>query len=256
MVDPHHNAPARVRPAVVTISSYLLIFYAVLSVLALIVALTTLGTIQDVYRDAFAGTDAEGAEGVAVAVSVGAGVISLLFAVGLVVLALLNMRGKNGARITTWVLGGIAVCCSGLGLAGTAAGNAMGGQSSGNGPSQDEINRRLDEALPSWYEPVNTLLAVLGLIVLVTALILLALPKANEFFRKPQQAWEPPVPGATYPGHPQGAGDPGYPQASGQPGYPPAPGQPGSGSASGGPGQPGDTPPGSDRPGPTPPPVS
>ncbi|MEV1142590.1 hypothetical protein [Micromonospora sp. NPDC049799] len=263
VVDPHHNAPARVRPAVVTISSYLLIFYAVLSVLSLIVALSTLSKIQDVYRDAFAGTDAEGAESVATIAGIGGGVISLLFAVGLVVLALLNMRGKNGARITTWVVGGIAVCCTGVGLAGSAVGNSLGGQNTGNVPSQDEINRRLDEALPSWYEPVTTLLAVLGILSLLAALILLALPKANEFFRKPQQAWEPPVPGATYPGYPQTSGDPGYPQTPGQPGYPqapgypPAPGQPGSGSTSGGPGQPGgDAQPGSDRPGPTPPPVS
>ncbi|TWJ24784.1 hypothetical protein [Micromonospora endolithica] len=257
MVDPHHNAPARVRPREVTISSYLLMFYAALALLGLIVALTTIGTVQDVYSDAYAGSDMEGTEGVIAVVGIGAGVVSLLFAIGLVVLALLNMRGKNGARITTWVVGGIALCCTGFGLLGSSLGNSMGGQTSGDVPSQEEIQRRVEDALPSWYGPVNTLLGVLSVLALLAALILLALPKANEFFRKQQQGWEPPVPGASYPGHPQASGEPGYPQtpgypqSSGEPGYPPPPGQPGTGSASGGPEQPG-----TDRPGQNPPPVS
>ncbi|MEW2384075.1 hypothetical protein AB0873_18570 [Micromonospora sp. NPDC047707] len=261
MVDPHQQS-ARVRPSVVTISSYLLMFYAALSVLSLIIGLSTLGTFQDVYRDAFAGTEAEGSEGVIAFALVGGSIVSLLFAVGLVVLALLNNRGKNVARIITWVVGGIALCCSGLALAGTAAGNAMGGQTSGDVPSQEEINRRLDEALPSWYEPVTLLLTVLSIIALLAALILLALPKANEFFRKQEPAWEPPVPGAAYPAYPSTPGQPGYPQT---PGYPSAPGEPGhpqAGPTPGAPGQPGgpeqggEAHPGSDRPGPTPPPVS
>ena len=61
----------------------------------------------------------------------------------------------------------------------------------------------LEEALPSWVTPVSLLLGVLSLISLITALILLALPKANAFFRKPTAAWEPPTPGASYPGPPR-----------------------------------------------------
>ncbi len=108
-----------------------------------------------------------------------------------------------------------------------------GGGTTGDGPSSEEIQRRLEEALPSWLTPVSILLGVLSLIALITALILLALPKANQFFRKPTAAWEPPTPGASYPGYPQAPGQPGYPQASGEPGYPssgepsyPPPGEP------------------------------
>ena len=68
---------------------------------------------------------------------------------------------------------------------------------------------------------------MLSLIALLAALILLALPKANEFFRKPTAAWEPPTPGASLPGLPAGSGQPGYPQAPGQPGYPQSSGEPG-----------------------------
>jgi hypothetical protein len=231
-----HSTPARVRPGIVTISSYLLILFAVIQVINLIITLTTIGKTRDVLRDAYAGTSANGAETVAdlaFAAGIGSAILVLLLAIGLVVLAMLNNRGKNGARITTWVIGGILICCTGGSLITSAAGGfaTNGGSTSGDVPSADEIQRRLDEALPSWIGPVTTLLGVIGLLSLLAALILLALPKSNEFFRKPQQAWEPPVPGGAYPGYPQTsgyppAGQPGYPQP-GQPGYPSAPGQPG-----------------------------
>ncbi|MCN0180933.1 hypothetical protein [Salinispora arenicola] len=244
--DPYQ--PARVRPGVVTISSYLIFFYAALSVFDVIMGLTTLGTVQEIYREEFAGTDAEGSEGVVVVTVAVMSLVSLLFAVGMVVLALLNNRGKRVARIVTWAVGGFALCCVGVSLAVSAAGNAMSiDDTSGDMASQEEIERRLAEALPSWYEPMLT--SALGAIALVAALILLALPPANEYFRKPQQQWEPPVPGAVYPGAP--GGGPAYPVNPGQPGYPqagPPPGQPGHPQAGPPPGQPGhpqaDPPPG------------
>ncbi|MEU8295983.1 hypothetical protein AB0C04_01665 [Micromonospora sp. NPDC048909] len=254
-----------------TISSYLLILFAVLQVINLIITLTTIGTIRDVLRDAYRGTEANGAETIAdftFAIGIGTAIFVLLLAIGLVVLAMLNNRGKNGSRITTWILGGILICCTGGSLISGAAGGlggAGGGSTSGDMPSGEEIQRRLDDALPGWFTPLSTVLGVLGVLALLAALILLALPKSNEFFRKPKAGWEPPVPGAAYPGYPpapgypQGPGQPGQP--SGDPGYPPAPGypppsQPGPSGQPPAPGQSGDQPPPSDRPGSTPPPVS
>ncbi|WP_200208674.1 hypothetical protein [Micromonospora coerulea] len=222
------GTPTRARPGVVTISSWLLILFAVIQVLNLILTLSTIGTVRDVLRDAYRGTAAEQAGDLAYAFGIGLGVLTLLLAVGMVVLALLNNRGRNGARITTWVLGGILICCTGGSLVNNAAGGLTSGGNTGDMPSGEEIQRRLNDALPSWYGPLTTLLGVLGLLALLAALILLALPKANEFFRKPQPAWEPPLPGTPYPGQPY----PGQPYPGGQPtpgqpypGYPPAPGQ-------------------------------
>ena len=56
---------------------------------------------------------------------------------------------RNGARITTWVLGGISLCCSGFGLAGTALTSSMnldsagtgGGPSTGRGASAGSTRR-------------------------------------------------------------------------------------------------------------------
>ncbi|WP_018217899.1 hypothetical protein [Salinispora vitiensis] len=219
-------------------------FYAALALLDMVVALTNLDATREVLEEAYAGTAQEGTEGATVFMTAAMGVVELLFAVGIVVLALLNNRGMNPARIITWVVGGITLCCVGVGMASFAVGNMLEIDASGDVVSPEELNRRLEEVLPSWYEPVLT--GALGAIALLVALILLALPKSNEFFRKPQQQWEPPVPGAAYPMAPGGPaypppppGDPAYPPPPGA-SYPTTPGQPGYPQAdpsSGGPGQ-------------------
>ncbi|MEW2543001.1 hypothetical protein O7542_25235 [Micromonospora sp. WMMC264] len=237
MADAPGTAP-RARPSVVTLSSWLLILVAAIQVVNLIVALTVAGTVRDVLTDAYAGSSAEGAADIAYVFSIVTAIVSLLIAAGLVVLALLNNRGKNASRITTWVLGGILLCCTGGGLLTGLTGGMTGGTATGDMPSPDEIQRRLDDALPSWYTPVNLLLGLVALLALLAALILLALPKANEFFRKPKAGWEPPVPGGAYPAAPGHAGDPSYPSypgPTGDPAYPPAPGTPPPPSTPGGP---------------------
>ncbi|MEU8313579.1 hypothetical protein [Micromonospora sp. NPDC048887] len=220
------GTPPRARPGVVTLSSWLLIFVAAIQVVNLIVALTVIGKIRDVLSDAYAGTGAESVGDIAYAFSLISAVVSLLIAAGLVVLALLNNRGKNGSRITTWVLGGILFCCTAGGLVSGISGGMTGGTTTGDAPSPEEIQRRLEDVLPSWYTPVNLLLGLVALLALLAALILLALPQANEFFRKPKAGWEPPVPGGAYPAYPGQSGEPAYPSYPPAPGTPPPGGQP------------------------------
>ncbi|MGC4745089.1 DUF3824 domain-containing protein [Micromonospora sp. DT201] len=264
MVD-SQNTPARQRPSIVSISSYLLYLFLAVQVISLIITLSTIGKSRDAIRDAYASSTVDNADQVAdvfFAIGLASSVLMLVLAAVLAVLAMFNNQGRNGARITTWIVGGIMVCCLGGSLlSGAAGGMTTGGETGGNGPSTEEIQRRVEEALPSWVNPVSILLTVIGLIALVTALILLALPKANPFFRKATAAWEPPTPGASYPGHPQAPGQPGYPQSSGAPGYPQSSGEPGypsSGEPSYPPppaNRPDDTPP-ADQPGSTPPSTS
>lgn len=193
MADP--TAPAApARPGSVTTSSYLLYAYAVLSVIGGIANLSIIGKMTDVYREAYEGTSAEGSEGAVAVTSVITGVIGLLLALAFVVLAIFNNRGKNASRIVTWVLGGISICCGGFGLIGTLFSGSMNFGSQEGVPDAAEIQRRLEDALPGWYFPLSLTTAVIGIIALVVALILLALPPSNEFFRKPAAVWEPPVP--------------------------------------------------------------
>lgn len=220
-----------------TVSTYLLWVTAAISLITGLLTISTVGDTIDVYGELYEGTAAEGTEGVLVGASVFAVVINLLFAAGLAILGIFNNRGRNGARITTWILGGIALCCSGFGLAGTALTNSMDLGSSTTtgaaaGPSPDEVQAALDRALPSWYQPVSTILSVITLLCILGAIILLALPASNAFFRKPaaggwdpnQQMPYPGQPGYPQPGQPQQPGYPTYPPA-GSPGVPPYPGQ-------------------------------
>ncbi|MGC5051306.1 hypothetical protein ACLQ2S_07635 [Micromonospora sp. DT48] len=259
MVDPQ-NTPTRPRPGVVTISTYLLLLFALCQLISVIISLSTIGTVREVMEDAYRDSTVEGAQNVAditVVITVVTVVFLLVMAFATAGLGLLNLRGKNGSRIATWIVGGILFCCTGLNLLSGLAGNlSTPGDSSGDMPSGEEIQRRLEDALPSWMTPVSILLGVISLIALLVALILLALPKANEFFRKPTQQWEPPTPGAAYPsqpGYPPAPGYPGTPQQPADPGYPATGGQPPAGDQggqtppSGGPDQPGGQPP-TDRP--------
>ena len=239
MSDPSHpGMPApRPRPTVVTVSSYLLYLSAAVSIISAVLSLTTIGTVRRVYADLYAGTSGDGTESIIVAASVVGVVINILFAAGLAILAIFNNRGKQGARITTWVVGGIFLCCNGFGLLGNAATSGMNlDTGSTAGPSASEVEDRLAAEMPGWFTPTTTLLTVVVVLALLGAVILLALPAANPFFRKPQAAWDPLNPYPGYPGHP--GAYPGYPSQSPYPTYPgPPPGQPGQGYGQPGPGQ-------------------
>ena len=232
MSDPHYPGmpAAPSRPTVVTVSSYLLYFSTAASIISAVLSLTTVGAIREVYADLYDNTANSGMESIIVAASVVGVVINILFAAGLAILAIYNNRGKQGARITTWVVGGIFLCCNGFGLLGNALGSTFdfgSGSTDPNVPDQAEIQRRLNEELPGWYSPVTITMAVLTVLALLGALILLALPASNAFFRKQPAGWEPSVPGSAYPGYPS-SGTPPYPTSPYQPGEPPLPPPPGS----------------------------
>jgi hypothetical protein len=165
-------------------STYLLWITAAVSLISGILTLTMVGRLAEVYSDLYEGTAAAGTESLIVGASVFGVVVNLLFAAGLVILSIFNNRGRNGARITTWVIGGLMLCCTGGGLASTGLTSSMN-IDSGAGPSQQEIESRLDQVLPSWYNALSIVLTVVSLLAILGAVILLALPASNAFFRKP-----------------------------------------------------------------------
>lgn len=183
--------PARQRPTVVTISSALLFLVAAIYALGFLILLPQIGAVSDAYEEVYAGTDFEGSETIGTIAFVGAGAITLLLAGGLAVLAIFNNRGKNPSRIVTWVVGGVLLCCLGIGL---AAQGVMSGieVDSGSGPTQSEVENALTNALPSWYGTWEVLSTVISVLSLIGAIVLLLLPASNEFFRKPPEVFEPP----------------------------------------------------------------
>ena len=185
------------RPMVVTVADWLLWLAAALYIITSISTLAYTGTYSDVYEQAYAGTEAEGGEAFAVGAVVATGVFFLLLGVAFAVLAMFNNQGRNGARITTWVLGGLALCCSGVGLLLSGLTSGMEGPEVEGGPDPAEVERLLTEELPGWIEPFNLVGSVVSVLALIAALVLLALPQAHPFFRRPspEDTFEPPPPG-------------------------------------------------------------
>jgi hypothetical protein len=231
--------PPRTRPTIVSVAGWLLLGVGVLQLISMIVGLSQLGTIADVYENAYRGTDQEdGARVGAVGGTLVGSILGGLLGIAYIVLTFFNNRGKNPARITTWVLAGIGACCGVAGLASSAVGS-LGMPSGDDLPDPDEVQRQLNDALPSWYTPVLLTTSLVALLGLLAVIVLLALPPANEFFRKPQQVWQPstypqaggyPQPGSYYPppaGQSPPGGAPPPPAPGGPPPPPPPPSAPG-----------------------------
>jgi hypothetical protein len=190
-------AAPRTRPATVTAACYLLYLYAALQVLGVLVLLSIFSDYRKAFEDAYRGTSVENqADTIATVGLVSTVAVALIFGTGLVVLAIIDGKGRNVARIITWVVGGLALCCAGFGLIGNAAGSSMNFGNNRGGPSATDISTAFKQDLPSWFTPVTTASAALELIALLLAVVLLALPASNQFFRKqpPAQVWEPPLP--------------------------------------------------------------
>jgi hypothetical protein len=228
------------RPGTVTAAVYILFVLAVIQLINVVVQVSTVGPTVEAIRDyTIEVGDTTTGNTIATVTRVfgyvGA-VLSLAFAAGFAILGLLVGRGRNAARITTWVLAGISLCCGVVGLAGSAAGNLTQGGGTGTNIDGAEMARRIEEALPSWSAPLTKTLGVVSVVCALALIILLALPASNDFFRRPADAgWEPPggypppAGGAGFAG--PGFGDPAFggpppPGDSPPPGTPPPPGPP------------------------------
>jgi hypothetical protein len=213
-------APApRARPTTVHLAMILLFVAAGLEVINVVISLLYAQKIADGTQKVYdqAGVSASNA-GMTIGSSI-AVVVGFVIVVVLVLLGYFIGRGNQVARILTWVVGGIAFCCSIVGLGSTLFAQTFWDQArkaSPELPTWDEYQDIVYSEVPGWYQPVTTILAILLIVAILVPIILLALPSSHPYFRKAQAEWEPPVPPS--------AGGPGFP-----PGQPGQPGQPGYG---------------------------
>ncbi|MGH8793615.1 MAG: hypothetical protein ACRDXX_13355 [Stackebrandtia sp.] len=122
---------------------------------------------------------------------------SIVLALALCVLAYFFRNGSNGARIATWVVGGLTAVCLDIGAATLGAGGALMGMAG------DELGYDLESAAEAGAEatgPLYTVFPIITMIVgavsVLTALVLLMLSSSNEYFRKaPPQVTLPPEAG-------------------------------------------------------------
>ncbi|THV43623.1 hypothetical protein [Glycomyces buryatensis] len=254
--QPQPSGP-RTRPGVVTAVVWTQFITAAALILTGIGFFAVKGAVQDELVDAIqsdpelAGASTDMVDGIITATFVILAGVYIVGAVFYIVLGLLNNKGKRPARILSWVQSGIALACCGLGgLIGKLSG---GGTTSftyeANGDDySDELNDAVLEATPAWVTALDWISVLLFTIGSLVIIILLAVPAANEFFRKDEPGMMPPYGQPPYGQPPYGPGQP--PAGPGQPPYgqqPPGPGQPPAGPGQppagpnpppGGPGQP------------------
>jgi hypothetical protein len=121
---------------------------------------------------------------------------SLLVAILYILLAVFVNRGKQWARVTTWVVAGLfGACCNLLGVAGSAASSSLSGMGAPGGIDSKKIAEDIAALSPSWLPPVGIALSAVALLAALSVIILLALPPSHPFFRKVEPVWTPP----TYP---------------------------------------------------------
>jgi hypothetical protein len=186
------------RPGTVTAASgllYLLALVGLVNVALAIYSASLMDTakIKAIYEEA--GMPAAQAETMANGAAIGvyaASAIPLLIGVLCLILAIFVGKGKQWARITTWVVAGVAVCCNGVGLAGTAAGGMLSGMGNTSTFDQESAMKDIEALSPAWLNTTSTALTVVILVASVLVIILLLLPPSNQYFRKPEPQWTPP----------------------------------------------------------------
>ncbi len=213
------------RPAVVSAASALLFLVAGLELVSAVLSVLTVGPTTRVYDDLFADVPNSDTAVTAGTISIYVAIaFAVLLAVAYLILGIFVNRGKNPARIVTWVLAGFVVLCTGCGLAATSAFESLGsmGTDTSGGPTPAEVRDAINAEIPGWLSPVTVTLGVITIIALLTVIVLLALPASNAYFRKPEPVWTPP----TWTGDSAAGQPPAMPPYQPPPAGPPPPGSP------------------------------
>jgi hypothetical protein len=187
------------RPGTVSLATLLLYLMALLSLVSAALAiyqstLITEDKLVTIYKDGgYPADQAEAAAALTPVLSyVGAG-FALLVAVLYIVLAVFVGKGKQWARITTWVVVGIfGICCGLAGVAAMGAGNSFGNMGAPSDIDTEKIAADTAALLPAWLSPTTTVLSIVSLCASIAIVVLLLLPPSNPYFRKQEPVWTPP----------------------------------------------------------------
>jgi hypothetical protein len=219
----------KTRPAVVTAVVWTQIITAVLLVASGIAMFSVMSSVEDTVKDQLLSdpdlaksglTDDNVSSLITFTFALIAGVY-VVMAIFYVVLALLVNKGNRAGRILSWVLSGIGLLCCGIGgligQVGSMTANVNGQE------YQDEATQAIEDATPTWVTAIDWATLIVLIVGSLLIIILLAVPAANDFFRKEEQPMGP------YMGQPPYGQQPGQPGQPGQPPYgqqPPQSGEP------------------------------
>ncbi|MGW3786238.1 hypothetical protein ACWD5Z_16750 [Micromonospora chokoriensis] len=172
--------PARPpRPRIVTLACLLLALAAV----AQLAALPLTYWHQDFFHTAaisFEPTGGVAFAGLGSTADLVADLLTAVLAIGLLALAAADVVGVNGARIASWATAPFLACCATVG----AVRSPRPLYSVYSDEDIDRITTMARDGMPQWLEPLLLILGLGAPVAILVALVLLALPPANAFFRR------------------------------------------------------------------------
>lgn len=179
-------APRGLRPASVTAAAVVMVSMAAVGVIASAAYLATTAGVVERFRAAAERSSAVEQSEIDVAASnlwwntgITAGCLTL-FAVVLGGLAAGNLRGRQGARIATWVVSGLGLVyasCAGIDAFSAAVDDS-------DWSSVENVGNLQVAAYPEWWVQLYTLLTATMLLGQVIVVVLLALSSSNPYFRR------------------------------------------------------------------------
>lgn len=188
MTDVSITEPTRPRPATVTAAAAIMIFMGAAGLVNAVVGLAAIGGVVDRFRDAAEATgasqsDIDGLAGLAWGTVIAGAVLSVLFAVLLILLGVGNLRGRNGARIATWIVSGLGLFCGCCGLFAVVSQSALTWNISTNDQTQD-LTQALTDAYPDWWIALSGVVSAAQALGYLVVALLLALPASHPYFRR------------------------------------------------------------------------
>jgi hypothetical protein len=170
------------RPGAVTAAGLLLMVMAAGGLAYAVIGAVTAGGTIDRFRSAAAARgvsagDIDATVGGVVANTAIIAIVGALVAVLLLVLALGVLRGRPGYRTTTWVVCALGLLCGGGALVWSLVQRA--------GRWDAATLEALAPSYPSWWLWLSSSLSVAQALGYVVVALLLALPAATAFFRRP-----------------------------------------------------------------------
>jgi|SRR5215207_845886 len=155
------------RPWTVTTAAALMLLVVVLNLIGSAISIANQDTINDaIEREVENSGGSSANNAVTQALSIG---FSLVLSIVFVVLALLLLRGSNGGRIASWVVGGIWLLCGFCGLASSFFLLALDG-------------------IPGWLTAYSIASSAVSVLLFITIIVLLLLPASNDYFKpKPRE---------------------------------------------------------------------
>lgn len=188
MVSATEPATRPARPGSVTLACWLLYLVALLHLAGAVVSLVYMNRIATAAKEAFPQYDNTDRLQAFTKAGLVTGMVSaVVLALGLMFLASLNAKGRNGARVTTWIFSILGVLATAYNARGVLFNGSLPfglDPSKADKPDPVEVAKAIKAAMPSWYYPATLWSSVVEMVALILVILLLLTPAAHAFFRR------------------------------------------------------------------------